>query len=109
MVLLLLFLFGSSHSSFSANSIFPENESGEVQQGSNVTSQIDEQVVNLYDSILPAHDIIFFLKGSMDKRVDLWDQTVTHTRISQIYIKRSRYIFPSLGVKEVIFPFHVFL
>ncbi|MFD2516641.1 hypothetical protein [Salinimicrobium flavum] len=109
MVLLFLLLFGSSTGSFSANFIFSVNGIQEAQHDSNVTSLIDDQVVNLGDSILPAQKTIFFLKGSMNKVGDLYEQTITHTNISQNYIKRSRYIFPSLGVKEVIFPFHVFL
>lgn len=109
LVLLLMLLMGSSTTSFSANSLSLPKVSSEDQQDSGFTSQLEEQVVNLYDFILPAQKVTFFDKGSFSNEVDLWYQAITHTDISQGYIKRSRFIIPSLGVKEVIFPFHVFL
>ena len=109
MVLLFMLLLGSSTISFSANSLSLPKVSPEDPQGSEFNSQLEEQVVNLYDFILPVQKISFFGKWSFSNEIDLCYQAINHTDISQGYIKRSRYIIPSLGVKEVIFPFHVFL
>lgn len=108
-VLLLLMLLGSSSSLFSATPEVPNNNSQKEQQDLMSTFLVGEEVTDLFDSILPINKPILFVKGSTGAGVDLKNHQISHTTTSQNYIKRSRYIFPSLGVKEVIFPFHVFL
>lgn len=63
MVLLLMLLLGSSTASFSANSSLPEIDIQEASQDPDITSHLNEQVVNLYDYVLPSQKDIFFTKG----------------------------------------------
>lgn len=109
-VLLFLVLLGSSNLLFSANQGFSHYANQEDQQLLISSSLLGEQVNGLYDSILPFSKNLLYVKGFSNNAVE--DFTVriqSHTTTSLNYIKRSRYIFPGLGVKEVIFPFHVFL
>ena len=109
-VLFLLMLLGSTSSfSFSAYTDIPEAEISKDNQEDLCISIIGEQVQQLYDSVLPVQKNILFLKGDLGTVWELKSHLLYHTNSSEGYIKRSRNIFPALGVKEVIFPFHVFL
>lgn len=107
-VLLLLMLLGSSSSLFSAT---PEVQFDHQKEQQDLlgTSLPGEVVPDLFDSTLPVQKTIIFFYYSTGGGVDLKDHFVIHTTTSQDYIKRSRLILPSLGVRETIFPFHVFL
>ena len=106
---LFLMLFSSSNNLFSANqqalSPLVENEEQEILN----SLVFEEQVGSQFDPILPFQKNLIFFNSCFNTRVDLDFRIIEHTASSLNYIKRSRYIFPSLGVKEVIFPFHVFL
>lgn len=105
-ILLFLMLFGNSNSLFSANEISDAVNNGE-QQELTEGSLVGEQVDSLFDSALPAQKAPLFFKifhGDFHFEAS----NSAHTSSSVNYIKRSRYLFPAFGPKELIFPFHVF-
>lgn len=108
-VILFLLLLGSSETVFSANQDCRSFQTEEDKQEVISTSLVGEQLEILFDSILPFHKNINFLNSGFNLAGDFDALKLDHTVSSLSYIKRSRYIFPNLGVKEVIFPFHVFL
>lgn len=108
MVFLFLLLFGSSTTVISANldsQILSEPETHQEL----IDIPPGEQVNEIFDFVLPFQKNLQVLKGSSGYAVNFEAHIAIHTATSLGYIKRSRYIFPALGVKEVIFPFHVFL
>ncbi|MGI0105847.1 hypothetical protein [Salinimicrobium sp. WS361] len=100
-IFLLLLLLSSSNSLFSANweDLIPQ----EVLEDS-----FEEQVDDLFESILPNHKNPVFVIAGFGVAEDFDARIHNHTITSLSYIKRSRYILPVLGLKKVIFPFHVF-
>lgn len=108
-IFLLLLLLSSNNSNlFAANPEFSKGEIAEDYQDLKFPA-VGEPLVNQFDSILPVQTNILFHKGNFAAVEDLRNHILYHTSTSQHYIKRSHFIFPALGVKEVIFPFHVFL
>lgn len=108
-VLLILMLFGSSNSLFSASSQVLGNEFSQKDQQAGHASMVNDQEGPGFDSVLPNQKDISFSNDSFGSMERFRNQTLYHSSTSQQYIKRSRYIFPSFGLKEIIFPFHVFL
>ncbi len=107
--LFLLMLLGSTCSLFSASSDLPVNQVQEKEQEAESHDLLGEQITSLFDSILPTHKNLLFSSGGYSTGSDFEAHILNHTFTSLNYIKRSRYIIPGLGVKEVIFPFHIFL
>ena len=107
-VLLFLLLLGSSNWLSSANESLPTSEDQIDQRQIISETLVGEQVDNLCDFILPTQKSLLFIKGSFSNEF-FEAHSANHTTTSLDYIKRSRHIFPGLGVKKVIFPFHVFL
>ena len=107
-IFLLLLLLSSSNSLYSANweDLIPKEKNipQEVLEDS-----FEEQVDDLFESILPNHKNPVFVIVGFGVAEDFDARIHNHTVTSLSYIKRSRYIFPGLGLKKVIFPFHVFL
>lgn len=109
-VLFLLMLTSSNSSfSFSPHSPSPENKITEVYPSVESTNKIDEQVNSLFNSILPAQKDLSFVKGSLSSGGNYRSNILCHTSTSLGYIKRSRNIYPNLSIREMIYPFHVFL
>lgn len=106
---LFLMLLGSSNYLFSANQVSLSSQAEKEEQQIGGTFLLGEQVESQGDFILPYHKNLVFFDGSFKPAGDFNSRILDHTTSSLSYIKRSRYIFPTLGVKEVIFPFHVFL
>ncbi|UZH54578.1 hypothetical protein JRG66_11420 [Salinimicrobium tongyeongense] len=107
-IFLLLLLLSSS------SSLFSENTTGLIPQEKPLPQEVledsfEEQAGNLFESILPYHKNPVFVIAGAGLAEDFNARIHNHTFTSLSYIKRSRYIFPGLGVKKVIFPFHVFL
>ncbi|WP_156879192.1 hypothetical protein [Salinimicrobium xinjiangense] len=71
-------------------------------------SMLEAQVSSLFDSILPLQKPILFQQGSVGTIEDYKFHNLNLTTTSLGYLKRSRFLEPGLGVKQVIFPFHVF-
>lgn len=109
LLLLFLLLPGSSNSLYSANKVVEFSENSVVNRELLPAIYVGEQVDNLFDSILPSSRNPFFFKAGFHSFEGFNARILNHTVSSLSYIKRSRHIFPNLGVKEVIFPFHVFL
>lgn len=107
-ILLFLMLLGSSSSVVSANEIY-QNFSGKEVQQEIISPSLGEQINNLFDSVLPYQKNLLFVKANLSSPGDLDTLIENHTIASLNYIKHSRYILPSLGIKELIFPFHIFL
>ena len=109
-VFLFLMLYGYSNILFAATAHkeFLLLEDNSVQQEF-FDSTIGEQVVQLSDSILPFYKTLLFTKYGFIAAKDFEAHILRHTKSSLSYIKNSCNISPGLGVKEVIFPFHVFL
>lgn len=107
-VFLFLLLLGSSSSAFSANQSVQVPESENAQEEL-VDTSLGEQIDEVFDSILPFHINPVTIVAGFAIAEDFNARILNHTLNSLSYIKRSRYIFPNLGIKEVIFPFHVFL
>ncbi len=109
MILVLLMLIGNSGIAFSAHSgildLYEVQEDRPVLQA----SEVEEQAGDLFDSVLPTQKNLLFSKLNPGALCDFDSQILNHTSSSLNYIKRSRYLQPALGVKEVIYPFHVFL
>ncbi|WP_029033168.1 hypothetical protein [Salinimicrobium terrae] len=108
-VLLFLMLFGNSNSIFSANQGFLTSEDRDGLQELISTPLAGEEVENLFDFILPSQKSLVFVKGSFYFPELFEAHSANHTTTSLHYLKRSHNIVPGLGVKEIIFPFHVFL
>lgn len=108
-ILLLLMLISTGNSAFSANqsSLPVQNEVDEKEQPA--ISLVGEKNIVLFDSILPFHKNLLLPQGKFGSTGSFNSHILEHTAVSLNYIKRSRDIIPTLGVKEVIFPFHVFL
>ncbi len=106
---LLMLICGNSSYLFSANSQSTKSEIAEVYQDVISANNIDEQVNNPFDSLLPGQRDLLFIKGSLGSVGNYRSIILCHTSTSLNYIKRCRNIFPNLGIKKVIFPFHVFL
>lgn len=109
-VLFLLMLTSSNSSySFSAHSPSPQTKITEAFPDVESTNKIDEQVNSLYNSILPVQKDLILVKGSLNSVGNYRSSILWHTSTSLGYIKRSRNIYPNLSIREVIYPFHVFL
>lgn len=109
-VLLLLLLLWNSNSLFAATSVlyYPDLE-GDRNQQELLISSVGEQVNELFDPNIPFHNNLHFFKDGNTAAKNFEAYILLHTNSSLSYIKRSRSISPGLGVKELIFPFHVFL
>lgn len=107
-IFLFLALLGGSNISFASNLDFLDAVEKDNQQEV-PDSAVGEQVDEHFDAILPFSKnpsfvtAGFFVAEEFDARIS------RHTFTSLSYIKRSCQIIPSMGVKEVIYPFHVFL
>lgn len=110
-VVLFLLVLNSSNSSysFSANPPSRELEITEVFPDVEGTNKIGEQVNTLFDPILPGQKHPIFIKEILGSVENYWSHILCHTSTSQGYLKRCRNIFPNLGIRKVIYPFHVFL
>lgn len=111
-VLLFLMLLSSSGSLFSANRDslnFANVSEQEAHQDFMKASEVVEQFNSLSDSLIPIHKNLLAGKGRFSSPGGFEAHILRFTDTSGIYMKNSRYILPGLGVKEVIFPFHVFL
>lgn len=106
-VVLFLLLLGSSNSVFSANHEILNSFSR--LSGEQVSTSLGEQVDEQQEFVVPAQKQQLFQNYCCTAGRDFEALTIIHTRGYRDYIKQSRYLKPSLGVKEVIFPFHVFL
>ena len=109
-VLLLLMLLSNSNSLFAATAgqYFSDLED-EGNQQELLISSVGEDVHELFDPIIYFHKNLLFIKDGNTAAKDFDACILRHTNSSISYLKRSRSISPGLGVKEVIFPFHVFL
>lgn len=108
-ILLLLMLIGTGNSAFSANQPFLPLQGEDDQKEQTTLSLVGEETFVLFDSILPFHKNLLLTKANFGSTGSFDAHILEHTAVSLGYIKRSRYIMPTLTVKEVIFPFHVFL
>ncbi|WP_324720072.1 hypothetical protein [Salinimicrobium sp. HB62] len=108
-VLLLLLLLWNSNGLLAATvggHFFYTGDEGEQQELA--ISSVGEQVDEVFDPIIPFNKNLVFLKhGNTSNDFEFYIRL--HTKSSTGYIQRSRNISPGLGLKEVIFPFHVFL
>ena len=109
-VLLLLMLLSNSNSLFAATAgqYFSDLED-EGNQQELLISSVGEDVHELFDPIIYFHKNLLFITDGNTTAKDFDACILRHTNSSISYLKRSRSISPGLGVKEVIFPFHVFL
>lgn len=72
------------------------------------TSQVSEEYNDLLDSILPFQEDLHFNKVSPSISGVVDSSWGIPAIFSSDYFKSARYILPSLGIRELIFPFHVF-
>ena len=107
-MLLLLILISNSGNMFSANSGLFIGEELEKNQ-EELENSVDEQIEDLSDPIRPNQKNPVFYNTGAGVTCDFTSRILDHTTSSLNYIKRSSYLLPSLGVKELIYPFHVFL
>lgn len=109
-ILLFLIFLGSSSSVILANEVYQNSSFDEDDQQEIVRTSIGcEQVNNLYGSIFPYQQNILKTKAPLSLYGDFETLSGNNTIVSLTYSKSSRYILPSLGIKEIIFPFHIFL
>ncbi|SOC79890.1 hypothetical protein SAMN06296241_1430 [Salinimicrobium sediminis] len=108
-IFLLLMLLGSSSPLFSANN-FIENSA--IQEDSVEfwsDSLEDEQLNILNDSILPFQNNPVFVYGFSGLYGEYDALLKIHSIASLSYVISCRSIVPGLGIRELIYPFHVFL
>ena len=108
MILLFLLLLSSSKAVFSADLKHGFQPEPEIQQ-EELNSPVWEQVSGTLDLVLPLQKNLQVIHGTFIYGNRPEAHFALYTSTSLGYIKRSRFIFPGLGIKQVIFPFHVFL
>ena len=108
-VFFLLMLLGSSSPLFSANDFAEPSAFQEDSRELWSNSLGAEQIITVNGSILPLQKNLVFLDDFSGRQGEYDALVKIHSTGSASYIIWCRYIIPSLGIREVIFPFHVFL
>lgn len=114
-LLLLLLLAAGSNPLWSANlsvegrlyAPFSAAASDDLGQDSS-GEELSEEYRDLFESILPFQKDLHFATDSPHLSGNCLVPERHSEFVSLNYLKSSRYILPSLGIRELLFPFHVF-